>query len=476
MTKESQPQAAPSVQPNQPSQTITTSNQPSQTTPSSNQTAQLPNHQHTQLPWLPHFISALCNRRLAIVFAQGFASGLPLAIIGSTLQTWFAISGVSLLTIGALTLIGQPYVYKFIWSPLLDRYTPPFLGRRRGWMLITQLGISAAIFLFSFFDPVGQTLILVTLALITAFLSATQDTAIDAYRTELFPPQERGMSVAVYAGGYRMAILVSSGGALIVADYLGWEIMYQIMASLMLLAALLTLFASPEPARQAAAPTTLHQAIAAPLHEFWQRSGITAILAFVLLYKLTDVVALSLGSKFLLDLGFSLTAIGTVYKGVGLLAVLAGTFCGGVLMVRISLFAALLWFGVLQACSNLAFAWLALVGKNMTILTIAVFGENFCSGLATVAFLSFLMHICNLRYTATQFAVLISLAAVGRTYFGPLVGLLAQNLHVVVNHDNWAIFYYCAFAAAIPGLALLFYLRHKKIFDAPQPQATLQNI
>lgn len=413
-----------------------------------------------------HFIATICNRRMLIIIAQGFASGLPLAIVGSTLQAWFAISGISVLAIGALTLVGQPYVYKFLWSPLLDRYSLPFLGRRRGWMLITQLGLTVGILLCSLFNPIDNATILAVLALAIAMLSATQDIAIDAYRTELFSPAERGLSVALYAGGYRIAMLISSGVALIIADNLGWAVMYQIMAGLMLVAALITIFASPEPklAAQPNAPVTLRQAITAPLQEFWQRPAILSILAFIVLYKLTDVVALSLGSKFLIDLGFTLTNIGVVYKGVGLVAVLCGTFCGGLLMIRISLFTALLWFGVLQALSNLTFAWLAIVGKNMHLLIFAVFSENFCSGLGTVAFLALLMHLCNIRYTATQFALLSSLAVIGRAYFGPFAGILAQSLHVASNHSNWAIFYVCAFLAAFPSFFLLYYLRRKNIF------------
>jgi len=411
-----------------------------------------------------HLLNFICNRRMLVILCQGFASGLPLAIVGSTLQTWFAVSGISIVTIGALTLIGQPYAYKFLWAPLLDRYTLPFLGRRRGWMLTMQLSLVVAIYMFSFFNPIDHSILLATLALITAFISATHDIVIDAYRAELFSGEERGLSISIHTAGYRIAMLVSSGGALILADIFGWAATYQLIAGLMLLAAAVTTFIATEPTQHHSTPNTVRKAVIEPFKEFWQRPEIIMILVFIILYKLTDALALSLCSKFLIDLGFGLKQIGAVYKGVGLIATMAGSFCGGLLMIRISLFSALLRFGILQALSNLTFAWLALAGKNMTVFTIAIFSENFCSGLGTVAFVAMLMSLCNKRYTATQYALLSSLAVIGRTYVGPIAGVIAQNLQVTIHPVNWAIFYVIAGAAAIPSFIVLYYLHRKKIF------------
>jgi PAT family beta-lactamase induction signal transducer AmpG len=413
-------------------------------------------------PPIKNNLKLICNERFLVMLCQGIASGLPIAIIGSTLQAWFAVSGISVIAIGTLSLVGQPYVYKFLWAPLLDRYTLPFLGRRRGWMFVTQLCLTCAIALLAFLAPLQHIVTIGILAFIIATISASQDIVIDAYRTEFFPATERGLSVTFYTTGYRIATIISSAGALILADSLGWHNMFLLMAAIMLGAAAITLFLTKESSQQQQpqAPTSLRHAVILPLQNFWQRPAIIAILLFVVLYKFTDAFALSLGSKFLIDLGFSLTNIGTIYKGVGIFATLLGTFCAGLLMLRISLFAALLWFGILQALSNLTFAWLALVGKNLTALTIAVFSENFCSGLGTVAFLVFIMSLCDKRFTATQYAILSALAMVGRTYIGPLAGQLAQHLQVSAYHSHWAIFYFYSFIAAIPSFVLLYYLRN----------------
>lgn len=400
---------------------------------------------------------------MLVTLLQGFASGLPLSIIGSALQTWFAVSGVDVIAIGSLTLVGQPYVYKFLWSPFLDRFILPFLGKRRGWIMLTQIGLVLGIIWLSFLNPIDNAIFIGALALIISFLSASQDIAIDAYRTDLLDAKERGIGVALYAAGYRVAMLVSGGIALILADQLGWQIMFFIMAFLLICEILVTWLVAKEPP-STNHPVNLQQAFIEPIKNFLQRNGAIAILIFIVLYKLTDVFALSLGSKFLIDIGFSLTTIGTVYKGVGLASTLLGTFCGGLLMLRISHYAALLWFGILQALSNLTFAWLALAGKSTLVLMFAVFAENFCGGLATIALLAFLMSLCDKRYTATQYAILSSLMAIGRVYFGPVAGVIAHTLHVETNHANWALFFIGSFLAAIPSLALLFYLR-KKIFQ-----------
>jgi len=308
---------------------------------------------------------------------------------------------------------------------------------------------------------VDEPLIIGGLAFLIAFFSASQDTLIDAYRTELLVPHERGTGVSLYSTGYRVAMLVSGGGALIMADYLGWQLMFLIMAGLLLLQLPVTWLAE-EPQHEPP-PLALHHAVFHPFHDFFKRRLAVMILLFIVLYKFTDVVTLSLGSKFLIDLGFTLTTIGAIYKGVGLFATLGGTLLGGFLMMRISLYRSLLSFGLLQAFSNLTFAWLALVGSSVSVLTIAVATESFCSGLATTAFVAFLMSLCNKRYTATQYALFSSVAVCGRTYIGPFAGMLAQYLHVEINPANWVGFYLWAFVVGFPAIILLMWLRHKEV-------------
>lgn len=407
------------------------------------------------------YCKLLATRRMTVMLLQGFSSGLPIVLIASTLQTWFASSGIGVVTIGILTLIGQPYVYKFLWSPLLDRYVLPFLGRRRGWLFLAQVFLSVGIFAMAFLNPVDNPLALGILAFLIAFFSASQDILIDAYRTELLEPHERGAGVSLYNVGYRTALLVAGGGALILADQIGWQNTFFIMSGLLALQLLVTLWAK-EPTHEQP-PETLRHAVIHPFQDFFKRKMAVMILLFIVLYKLTDVVTLSLGSKFLIDIGFSLTTIGAVYKGIGLIATLTGALLGGFLMMRTTLYRSLLSFGLLQTFSNLTFAWLAIVGSSFSVLTIAVAAESFCSGLATTAFVAFLMSLCNKRYTATQYALFSSLAVLGRTYIGPFAGLLAKHLQVETNPAHWAVFYIWAFAVGFPGLLLLMWLHKKEI-------------
>jgi len=405
------------------------------------------------------YLRMLMTRRMAVILLQGFASGLPLALIGSTLQAWFAVSGVDVLTIGVLSLAGQPYVFKFLWAPIFDRYVLPFLGRRRGWLFMTQALLMLIVIFFTFLDPVEHALLIGIIAFFVAFFSATQDILVDAYRTELLVQHEFGVGVSLYNAGYRVAMLVSGGGALIFADYFGWQAMFLTMAGLFAVQLLVTVWAE-EPQHEGR-PEALHHAVIHPFHDFFKRHFAWWILLFILLYKLTDVITLSLGSKFLIDLGFNLTTIGAVYKGVGLITTLCGAFIGGYIMSRLTIYRSLISFGLLQAFSNLTFAWLALVGANLAVLTIAVAAESFCSGLATTAFVAFLMSLCNKRYTATQYALFSSLAVFGRVYVGPFAGFLARFLHVETYTTHWFYFYVIAFVLGFPALLLLMWLRKK---------------
>jgi PAT family beta-lactamase induction signal transducer AmpG len=397
-------------------------------------------------------MKALFNRRLLVTLLLGFSSGLPIALCTSTLQAWLTVSGVSLMTIGFATLIGQPYVYKFIWAPAFDRYLPPLLGRRRGWIMLLQVGIALTLVWMALLDPKTHLVLLATLALLLAFLSSSQDINIDAYRTDLLLPEERGFGAAMVSGGYRVAMLVSGGLALVLAQLYGWRDTYIVMAGLMIVQVLATWW-GPEPIIAAKPPATLAKAIVEPFKEFFNREAAIAILIFVVIYKLNDALALSLGSTFLLrGIGFNLADVGAIYKTVGITSGLLGAFAGGLWMRRLGLYRSLMFFGILQGLSNLAFMVLAMTGKNYFILVSAVFMENFCGGLASVVFLTFIMSLCNLRYTATQFAGLSALAAIGRVFVGPVAALM-------VKHMGWTEFYFWTAVIGIPSLVLLWWIR-----------------
>jgi PAT family beta-lactamase induction signal transducer AmpG len=382
--------------------------------------------------------------------ALGFASGLPLALTGGTLQAWATVAGVSLQDIGFLTLVGTAYTLKFLWAPVVDRYAPPILGRRRGWMALMQLALAASIATMGLFTPDRALLTLALLAVMVAFLSATQDIAFDAYSTDVLHKDERGAGAAVKVLGYRLAMLVSGGLALILADsWLGWGNMYVLMGGLMALAVLATLWA-PEPERPAPPPRTLVQAVAAPLREFFTRRGALGLLVLIVLYKLGDAFAGALSTTFLLrGAGFTPTEVGTVNKLLGLAATVVGALAGGAIMSRLGLYRALMLFGVLQAVSNLGYWLVAVQPGNLPLMAAAVGMENLCGGLGTAAFVALLMALCRQEFSATQFALLSALSAVGRTY---LAGPLTPPL---VEHLGWPAFFLATVVIALPGLVLL---------------------
>ncbi|HET7675678.1 MAG TPA: MFS transporter [Gammaproteobacteria bacterium] len=394
------------------------------------------------------------NRRVAVTLFLGFSSGLPLALTRNTLQAWFTVSGISIVTIGALTLVAQPYVWKFVWAPLMDRYVPPFLGRRRGWMLVTQVGLLLAIGAMAFMHPATTPGWLSVLAFVVAFLSASQDISFNAYMTDVLAPRERGIGAAVSVGGYRIAMLISGGVALILADHYGWRVSYLIMAALMGVGICATL-ASPTPQAEPAPPRNLRAAVVEPFTQFMGRPGAIALLALVILYKLGDAFAGSLTVPFLLrGVGFSLTDVGGLYKVVGISATLVGVFFGGGLLAKLGLFRSLMLFGILQAVSILTFMALAVIGKNFPVMIAAIAVENIAWGMGTAAFLAFLMALCDHRYTATQFALLTALDSLGRVFAGPAAGYVQSAV-------GWPGFFFVSFLVALPGLFILWMLRHR---------------
>ena len=400
-----------------------------------------------------HYLRIFQQPRSAILLILGFASGLPLALTSGTLQAWMTVENIDLKTIGFFSLVGQAYVFKFLWSPLMDRYTPPFLGRRRGWLLATQVLLLISIAAMGFLEPGTQLRWMAALAVVIAFCSASQDIVFDAWKTDVLPAEERGTGAAISVLGYRLGMLVSGGLALWMADrWLGWQGMYWLMAALLIPCIIATLLA-PEPTDTIPVPKTLEQAVAAPLRDFFGRNNAWLILLLIVLYKLGDAFAMSLTTTFLIrGVGFDAGEVGVVNKTLGLLATIVGALYGGILMQRLSLFRALLIFGILQGASNAGYWLLSITDKHMFSMAAAVFFENLCGGMGTAAFVALLMTLCNKSFSATQFALLSALSAVGRVYVGPVAGWF-------VEAHGWPTFYLFSVFAAIPGLILLLVCR-----------------
>lgn len=390
---------------------------------------------------------------MAALLLLGFSSGLPLFLTSRTLQVWMKEENVDLGAIGLFSLVGLPYSLKFLWSPILDRFVPPFLGRRRGWLVVTQLGLLLAIAAIALQRPSQELPVLQLLAinaLIIAFLSATQDIAGDAYRTDVLEPQELETGASLWVLGYRLALLVTSFLALVLADYVPWPVVYLLMAVLMAVG-IVTSFWAPEPMLRSQAPQSLNDAVYLPFQEFFQRLGLgkgSLILVFILLYKVGDALVGNMANPFLVDINFSKTEIGTIQGGMGFLATTVGVLAGGAILTKIGINRALWVFGVLQLLSNLGYYALAIVGKNNSLLVLALNIENLCAGFVTVVSVAFLMSLCNHRFTATQFALLSSLMAVSRDILSAPAGQLAQA-------TGWPSFFLLTLVAAIPGLLLL---------------------
>jgi len=399
------------------------------------------------------YLKVFTNRRVAAVLLLGFSSGLPLALTAGTLQAWLAVENVDITTIGLFTLAGQPYIYKFLWAPFMDRFAPPLFGRRRGWILVAQIALLVAIAFMGTLSPRDTPWLLGGTALVVAFLSASQDIVVDAYRTDVLHESERGAGAAIFVMGYRVAMLVSGGLALVLADQvLGWSGMYFLMAVMMIVGMVATWFA-PEPEDAGRAPASLTAAFVEPLREFLSRNGAWLLLLLIVLYKLGDAFAGTLTTAFLIrGVGFSATDVGAIYKVLGLGATITGALAGGAWMAGLGLYRALMIFGVLQAVTNLGFMALAITGKSYALMVAVVAAENLCGGMGTAAFVALLMTLCNHRFSATQYALLSALAAVGRVYVGPASGYLVVAI-------GWAPFFFFTFLIALPGLWLLWLLR-----------------
>lgn len=480
--------------------------------------------------------------RLAAVLLLGFASGLPLALTGQAMQAWLTVDGVGLATIGFLGLVGLPYTFKFLWAPLMDRFEPPLLGRRRGWLVSTQLALAAALIWMSSISPTASLEMFASAAVLVAFLSASQDVVIDAYRTDILVTKERGLGSSLSVFGYRLAMVLSGGIALIWADqWQSWSRVYFVMAVIMLVAAFISLLFLPavkgelkplasKPSQEIGgfvamlvgvlvgymvARTVLvlfglnpndenkwiqlvfilaeivtalplawwfarfakFETLNRSLESYFSQSGAAAFLALIILYKLGDAFAGSLTTPFLIKgMGFTQAEVGVVNKVIGIWLTIGGALLGGVLMLWLGLFRALLLFGVLQLLSNFGFYEVAIAGRGAWgsimlpafdwvlvslatpteidyLLLAAVAVENITGGMGTAAFVALLMSLCNHRFTATHYALLSAFASVGRIYVSPLSGVLSETI-------GWPSFFLFSVAMAVPGIVMVWWMRH----------------
>ncbi|MBF0334807.1 MAG: AmpG family muropeptide MFS transporter [Alphaproteobacteria bacterium] len=412
--------------------------------------------------------------RIFAVLLLGFSSGLPLALTGSTLAVWMAETGVSLKEIGFFSLVGTPYVFKFLWAPLVDRLPLPLLtagfGRRRGWMLFTQALLILAIVMLGATNPAESPWNTALWAVLVAFCSASQDIVIDAWRVEILKEEQYGAGAAAVQFGYRIAMLTSGAGALFLAGVAPWPGVYAVAGGLVGIG-MLTVLLSPEPPTVAAPPAAsagavawVRDAVAEPFQDMIQRHGmmVVAILCFVLLYKLGDALAGMMSNPFYIQMGFSKGEIASVSKLFGFVATILGTFLGGVAVARFGIPKSLMVCGVLQMLSNLMFAAQAMAGHDIAMLTATIGIENLAGGMGSAAFVAYLSRLCGLGYTGTQYALLSSLAAFGRT-------VISSSGGVMVEAMGWVSFFLLSTAAALPGLLLLAWMMRRGRADSPRP-------
>jgi PAT family beta-lactamase induction signal transducer AmpG len=394
-----------------------------------------------------HMIKVIFSRRMFVAFIMGFASGLPLLLTITVLQAWMKEEGVDLTVIGIMSLVGIPYTVKFLWAPVMDRFTIPFLGRRRGWLLIAQIALICSIAGLGFTNPGKNPWLVAFAAFLVTFFSASQDIVVDAYRREDLSDEELGLGSSLYVNGYRVGMLLASGGGLIMADHMSFTMVYLIMAACMLPGVITTLL-TPEPIITAGTPKTMKEAVLNPLVDYFKRKGAILILAFILLYKIGDAMASAMTTPFYLDIGFTKTEIGAIVKLFGFWATIIGGLVGGVLMLRLKINRSLWIFGFLQAVSTAGFALLAQIGHNIPALAGVIAFENLSSGMGTAAYVAFIASITNKKFTATQYALLSSLVGVPRVLASAPTGYLAKNI-------GWVGFFIFCTLIAIPGILLL---------------------
>lgn len=405
-------------------------------------------------------ITVYLSRKMAVLLALGFASGVPLGLTGATLQAWMTAAEVDLRTIGLLSVVGLPYTLKFLWAPAMDRFAPPVLGRRRGWLVLTQIACVLAILAMAA-TGASSLAALGLAALVVAFCSASQDIVADAYRTDVLEERERGAGAAVFVTGYRVAMLLTTGATLVAAEKLKlpWPTIYTLMAGAMGVGVLASL-AAPEPAVVGAPPATFGAAVVRPFVEFVARRGWWAVLLFIVLFKAPDEMLNAVKIPFLeRRAGFTPTQIGAVAQSFGLVMSIVGAILGGAVIARLGVWRSLWGVAVLQGLSNLAFYALLFTGPRTDALAAVTCVENLCGGLVTAAFVAFLMGQCDVRFSATQYALLSSLMAVTRQLAGAPSGYIAEGL-------GWEAFLPVTAAAALPALLLLPFV------PMPKPRAS----
>jgi PAT family beta-lactamase induction signal transducer AmpG len=392
-------------------------------------------------------IKVIFSRRMLTAFIMGYACGLPYDLTKTLLKAWMTDAGIDLAVIGLFTLVGLPYALKFLWAPLLDRFTFSALGRRRGWMLLFQAALMVSIIVMGMGTPAANPWMMALTAFVVTFFSASQDIVVDAYRREDLADEELGLGSSLYFYGYRIGMLVAGSGGLILADRFSYHTAYWIMAACLLPGALTTLL-TPEPPLVHGRPLSFKETIVEPFVEYFQRSGALWILAFILMYKIGDNIAGAMTTPFYLDIGFTKTQIGAVVKICGFSAVSVGGLVGGIAMLKLGINRSLWVFGILQAFSTAGFAVLAHIGNYLPALAGVVAFENFTAGMGTAAFMAFMASITNQKFTATQYALLTSLMRIPDVGISSLSGFMAQWM-------GWFDFFIFCALIAVPGLLML---------------------
>jgi MFS transporter, PAT family, beta-lactamase induction signal transducer AmpG len=401
----------------------------------------------------PGFREIFASPKLLVIMALGAASGFPNQITESALQAWLKDAGSSNTRIGVLTYVSIPYLLKFLWAPLLDRFPLPILGRRRGWLLVIQLALAASIAALAVQNPAMSLSAVAVTALVIVFFSASQDIVIDAYRTDISQPQERGLAAAANNLGYRACAWLAFAAALVVADAFGWHLAFLVLAAAMAAFTIVTWLA-PEPQYRAPPPTSLRQSVLVPLRELLGSPGAVGLIVLIVTFKIGGALALKLFTPFLMDLGFSKTEIGLVAKAVLTTSAVAGGVLGGLWMVRLGLLRSMLLFGVLQTVSILAFYMLAVTGKSFPLMIAATAIENLSAAMGNIAEVALIMALCNSRFSAFEYALLSVLALLPRYLLGGPAGWLA-------DHAGWSTYYVVSFLLGIPGLLMVWLMRER---------------
>ena len=395
------------------------------------------------------FIKSILARRMLVTIFLGFSSGLPLLSTMGTLQAWMVDSNVDLTLIGIFSLVGLPYTVKFLWAPIIDRYTPPFLGRRRGWMVITQIMVMLSLVGLGLCDPQKSPLMVAVFALFVTFSSASQDVVLDAHRRDTLKENELGLGSALFINGYRIGMLVSGAMALWLADQIEWRYVYFFLAGCMSVGLVTTIF-SPEPEKAAGSPTNMREAVVLPFIDYFKRKDALIILAFILLYKLGDSMASAMTTPYIIqELGFTKTELAAIAKTFGLVSTIIGGLIGGLILLKVGINRSLWVFGFFQAISTATFSLLMLTGNDRTALAAVIAFENVSSGMGTAAYAAFMASLCDKRFSATQYALLSSLMGVPRVVASAPTGYLVKTY-------SWEVFFLACAFIAIPGMLLLF--------------------